>query len=90
LPCRKDRNIALAVHHTVFNNVSGSIVKYKVDNNPKGNIDGIHPTINIAITKKPYPELIPEPSIHSALNIAPAFRGEDGVDHQAYTPRTVN
>jgi len=49
LPCEKDLNIAFAVHHTVLINVSGSIVKYKVDNNPKGNIDGIHPTINIKI-----------------------------------------
>jgi len=49
LPCKKDLNIAFAVHHTVLINVSGSIVKYKVDNNPKGNIDGIHPTINIKI-----------------------------------------
>jgi len=45
-PCKNDRTIALPVHHTVFPNVSGSIVKYNVDNNPKGNMDGIHPCAN--------------------------------------------
>src|SRR5215471_11703194 len=55
-PCRNDLNIAFVVHQTVFPNVSGSMVRYNVDNNPNGNIDGIQPTIN-SILVRVYPAL---------------------------------
>jgi hypothetical protein len=77
--------MAFAVYHTVLNNVSGSIVRYKVDSKPKGSMDGIHPAVNIS-HKTIYLEPIPAPSIRSAWNIVPAFPAGDDVADQACIP----
>ena len=86
-PCRNDLNIACAVHQIVFTSVSGSMVRYNVDNNPNGNIDGIQPTTNSTqFSNESYLAPIQEPNIHLAWNIERAFPVEDDVGHPVYKP----